>query len=604
MRNGPNPYFPPVGGVHWFDGDGLVHSVRLRGDDGPPVYASHFVQTRRLLTEQREGWPCHPKLGDFVGAPGLGILLLDRLFVSLGLDGRERRRHGNGTANTALAHHAGRLLALNEGDLPYALRLACGGLVETIGRVTYGGAFGADGTSGNDIKSGGGGKNTNDKTGSSSSSSSSITTPVTSFTAHPKVDPDTGIMHAFRYTFDSSPYAYYFSIGADGLPTAASADKPHALSSLPRASMMHDFAITKRHAVFFDLPLVFDGARMLKEKQLPFRFAPEHGSRVGLLPFRRAGAEGGGAAAAGEGGSAAAGDAAAAPASEPCDDGVIWYEAEEPFMMFHTAASWEEEEDEQEQQQGDKDNKTRPPSTVKIVVGHHETISLDLDRRCDKPSSSSSTSASIPDAEKPHMAMVTLDPATRRCSVRRLTKIAGDFPVINPRYTGRKCRWVWYACLNATPGQRTVKWDGIAKLDLSLAEEGGEPPEECVVGRIRLPEGVYCGEAVFAPRYEDPALCKGEDDGWLLTFVHDEREGAGEGEGEGEGEGKKDGERGAGKGEGGGSSWFYVFDARTMSSEPLAAFRLPSRVPYGFHGMYAPEAAVQAARVAEAADVL
>ena len=24
-RNGPNPAFPPVGGYHWFDGDGEFH---------------------------------------------------------------------------------------------------------------------------------------------------------------------------------------------------------------------------------------------------------------------------------------------------------------------------------------------------------------------------------------------------------------------------------------------------------------------------------------------------------------------------------------------------------------------------------------------------
>lgn len=46
-------------------------------------------------------------------------------------------QHGTGTGNTALATHAGRLLALHEGDLPYALHVACNGLVDTIGRVTF-----------------------------------------------------------------------------------------------------------------------------------------------------------------------------------------------------------------------------------------------------------------------------------------------------------------------------------------------------------------------------------------------------------------------------------------------------------------------------------
>ena len=46
-------------------------------------------------------------------------------------------QNGLGTANTAIACHAGRLLALHEGDLPYSLALACNGLVSTLGRATF-----------------------------------------------------------------------------------------------------------------------------------------------------------------------------------------------------------------------------------------------------------------------------------------------------------------------------------------------------------------------------------------------------------------------------------------------------------------------------------
>ena len=46
-------------------------------------------------------------------------------------------QEGRGRANTALAAHAGRLLALHEGDLPYALRIACNGLLDTVQRVTF-----------------------------------------------------------------------------------------------------------------------------------------------------------------------------------------------------------------------------------------------------------------------------------------------------------------------------------------------------------------------------------------------------------------------------------------------------------------------------------
>lgn len=50
------------------------------------------------------------------------------------------QQDGVGTANTALVHHAGQLLALQEGDTPYALGIEGDtGVVSTLGRKTYGG---------------------------------------------------------------------------------------------------------------------------------------------------------------------------------------------------------------------------------------------------------------------------------------------------------------------------------------------------------------------------------------------------------------------------------------------------------------------------------
>jgi len=53
-----------------------------------------------------------------------------------------------------------------------------------------------------------------------------------------------------------------------------------------------------------------------------------------------------------------------------------------------------------------------------------------------------------------------------------------------------------------------------------------------------------------------------EDDGYLVAFVYDEA---------------KD------------KSDFVVYDAKTMSSTPLATVPLPVRVPHGFHGLWVGE---------------
>ena len=44
-----------------------------------------------------------------------------------------------GHGNTALVYHAQRLMALEEGDVPFQLRIACSGLIQTLGQVNYGG---------------------------------------------------------------------------------------------------------------------------------------------------------------------------------------------------------------------------------------------------------------------------------------------------------------------------------------------------------------------------------------------------------------------------------------------------------------------------------
>ena len=71
-------------------------------------------------------------------------------------------------------------------------------------------------------------------------------------TAHPKVDPDTGELVFFGYDLFGPPFLRYHVSDATGLLTTTRE------IDLPRAVMMHDFAVTATRVVFFDLPVVFD----------------------------------------------------------------------------------------------------------------------------------------------------------------------------------------------------------------------------------------------------------------------------------------------------------------------------------------------------------
>jgi carotenoid cleavage dioxygenase-like enzyme len=68
-------------------------------------------------------------------------------------------------------------------------------------------------------------------------------------------------------------------------------------------------------------------------------------------------------------------------------------------------------------------------------------------------------------------------------------------------------------------------------------------------------KGRLGGEGVFVPRPN----ARGEDDGWVVTYVYDAADGASE---------------------------MVVTEARDFRAPPVARVRIPARVPYGFHGAW------------------
>src|SRR5439155_24692448 len=100
VRNGPNPQFPPRNNYHWFDGDGMLHGVRLR--DGKASYRNRYVRTEGWAEERKAGRALYTGLST---AP-------DFARIAAGKDGFKN------AANTALVWHGGKLLALWEGGAP------------------------------------------------------------------------------------------------------------------------------------------------------------------------------------------------------------------------------------------------------------------------------------------------------------------------------------------------------------------------------------------------------------------------------------------------------------------------------------------------------
>ncbi|KAG2671629.1 hypothetical protein I3760_13G005500 [Carya illinoinensis] len=149
--------------------------------------------------------------------------------------------YGTGTGNTALIYHHGKLLALQEADKPYVLKVLEDGDLQTLGMLDYDKRL------------------------------------THSFTAHPKVDPFTGEMFTFGYAV-TPPYITYRVISKDGFM-----HDPVPIT-VPDPIMMHDFAITENYAIFMDLPLYIRPKEMVKENKLIFTFDATKKARFGVLP--------------------------------------------------------------------------------------------------------------------------------------------------------------------------------------------------------------------------------------------------------------------------------------------------------------------------------
>lgn len=142
-----------------------------------------------------------------------------------------------GVANTHVVRHAGRVLALVESSYPYELTCE----LDTAGPYDFGGK---------------------------------LRTPMT---AHPKTCPTTGELHFFGYELLSEPYLTYHRADAAGNLVVS---RP---IEVPASTMVHDFALTSRHAVFMDLPVVFDLEIALTGGGMPYRWNDGYGARLGVL---------------------------------------------------------------------------------------------------------------------------------------------------------------------------------------------------------------------------------------------------------------------------------------------------------------------------------
>ncbi|KAL4386781.1 hypothetical protein GQ457_09G003890 [Hibiscus cannabinus] len=192
---------------------------------------------------------------------------------------------------------------------------------------------------------------------------------------------------------------------------------------------------------------------------------------------------------------------------------IIWIESDNTFC-FHLWNAWEE-----------------PESDEVVVIGSCMTPPDSIFNECDESLKSVLSEIRL---------NLKTGESTRRPIISESEQVNLEAGMVNRNHLGRKTRYAYLAIAEPWP-----KVSGFAKVDLSTGE----------VKKHIYGDNKYGGEPYFLPR--DDNSDSAEDDGYILSFVHDEKTWTSE---------------------------LRIVNAMNLQIE--ASIKLPSRVPYGFHGTF------------------
>lgn len=259
-------------------------------------------------------------------------------------------------SNTSVVHHGGKLLSLCESGLPFEISKDD---LSTVGAYDFGGKL------------------------------------DTAMTAHPKLDPRTGELHMIGYGA-AEPYLTYHLVDASGQLVRS---EPIVL---PHAVLMHDFQITQTRVVFMDLPVAFSSAAAIRGEAIPFRWRPEYGARLGIMP------------------------------RDGANSDVTWIEIDACYS-FHSFNAYDDEA-------GDV--------VLEICefpqLWREETVLFDSD---------------------PRRVRYTIDVAARSAKREPLDDRVVDFPQIDPRRVGATYRYGYAMWLSTFDFRQPIREGGLVKYD-------------------------------------------------------------------------------------------------------------------------------------------
>lgn len=331
---------------HWFDGDGMISAIRF--DDAGIHYLNRYVRTPNYLDETRTGRIMYRGFGKM--RPG-------------GMLANAFRQPGN-VSNTSVVMQDDTLLSLWEGGPPFRLDPAT---LETLGLEDFGGQ-------------------------------------VSTFSAHPKIDPKTGEM--FNFGID---YGRKCTLTPYRLLGGAITRFPAV--NLPYPVMNHDFVLTENHLAFCLGPILVHPLRLiLGLSSFDGALHWDGGRPTLILLLRRDGT------------------------GEP-----RWIETE-PFFQFHFANGFEED------------------GALVLDVTRYADFEMigDVLRNYQKSDWSADGMAAL--------VRLRVDLSSRKVETHRFpTGNANEFPRINPQRVSRRYRYAYI--VNNPPEQTDGLQQRVTRLD-------------------------------------------------------------------------------------------------------------------------------------------
>ncbi len=334
------------------------------------------------------------------------------------------------------------------------------------------------------------------------------------YTAHPHRDPRTGELHALSYSFARGRTVQYSVIDTRG---RARRTVDITVSGSP---MMHDFSLTDKYVVIYDLPVTFDAAQVMPARmprwldlparlvvqslvgrvrvpgpisammnrnpkhsdRMPYAWNPGYPARIGVMP------------------------------REGNNGDVRWFDIA-PCYVYHPLNAYSEMRDGHE-------------ILVLDVVSYPRMF--DRDRRG-------------PGDSLPTLDRWTVDLATGAVTTERRDDRPQEFPRIDESRLGGKHRFGYTVGARYLGDEAPASLASLYKHDYATGSCAAAP----------LDAELQLGEMCFVP---NPSA-RAEDDGVLMGYGY---------------------HRGRDEGQ------LLLLDAQTL--EPLATVHLPQRVPMGFHG--------------------